>query len=440
MIGAAQQARTRRDLKFTKGVGVIITSTRCFQNNAAFAHESAVWNQGVTADAFWLTLKRLGSYFAIFRSRRMGNKSICTVILIGIMAGFGLGKENEALAAEPTAALPPIDAAALGTFLTTRYTDANNYDYWHCKNESQDAESFTLMPAKGVLADGLQQGFELLALGKRRGLSTLWEATTANSFKIEYLGFGKSIDFTDITFSDDNSMKVYSSIEGQFSCNRKSFGKSSPISTPSTTIDSNQPVTTLPAPDEIEDLHAMFGYIVQNKGYAVLAFNDGTYSSDMAVILNKGVKESRANNPKRWGTWRGTAESLELKSWNDTKYDELNWSFLVQPGSPDQKLDRCYSKLSGSLAQNDYDSGIVISSVYCFHENGRFTNNTALWGQSPLGDLYSVDPETVGRYRISGHVADLVYDSGRSIKFAFGFTDKDRNLGSIFLNTKTYLD
>lgn len=373
----------------------------------------------------------------------MKNQLVQLSLLITLSAcggGSGSSSDNVIASDDPLPTLQPANVDELASLLKTRYDNAQSYDYWQC--EFGAAVTYYLLPEIGTLTEGVQQGSEGSEPELDGSLRVIWEATSANSFMLDYPDFGRAFDFTELTFTDTHSMQFNGGALGIFDCARDSFGE---ITTPPAPNENDSP-----ASNNIEGLVAMYGYFVNRllpSGFfgltatAVLAFDDGTYTEDFAGVLSNGMVASRASNPEDWGMWQGTADALELKEEGETSFEQTRNSFQIQPGSSDQTLDKCYNRISGAGSLFENGAGVVSTSTFCFFENGRFTNDTAVWNQGPLADVTSVDPQTHGQYSINGHIAEFIYGDGTTLRTAFGFTEGNANTAtSIFLNSRVYTD
>ena len=368
----------------------------------------------------------------------MKNHLLQLSLLITLSAcggGSSSSSDNVIANDDPLPTSQPANADELTSLLTTRYDSAQSYDYWQC--EFGATAAYYLLPEIGALAEGVQQGSEGSEPGLDGSVRVIWEATSANSFMLKYPDFGSAFDFTELTFTDTHSMQFNGGTLGVFDCARNSFEE---ISTPPASNDNDSPVS-----NNLEGLVAMYGYLVNRisglTATAVLAFDDGTYTEDFAGVLANGIAASRVNNPEDWGMWQGTAGTLELKEWDETSFDETRNSFQIQPGSSDQRLNKCYNRIGGAGSTIDNGSGVFTTSTFCFFENGRFTNDTAVWIQGPIGDVTTVDPLSNGQYNINGHIVEFTYGDGTTLRRAFGFTEGDANTAtSIFLNSRVYID
>ncbi|MFK7893138.1 MAG: hypothetical protein AB8B63_20155 [Granulosicoccus sp.] len=364
-----------------------------------------------------------------------------SMLMVFTLTACGGGGDSDTVVSndDPLPSLPPADAAALTSILTTRYDSSESYEYWRC--EHIVGVSFILLPARGTFGDDVQRGFELTNPGEQ-GTATIWSAISADALMIEVRDNGQAFDFTNLTFADVDTVRIGGGTNAPQNCVRGSYGTIE--STPTTTD------AELPANNGPDGLVAMYGVIVFRllpSGFfgptddAILAFNNGSYTEDIAGVMSDGVDASRAARPQDWGLWRGTAGALELQEANETGFEETSGSWLIQPGTADQRLNDCFSALGGAGSLGDGGFSNVTFSTVCFYENGRFTHDSALWAQGPVADITVSNPHSQGQYRIDGHVAEFVYDSGRAETVAFGFSRRDPESGvSIYLNDDLHLD
>jgi hypothetical protein len=214
---------------------------------------------------------------------------------------------------------------------------------------------------------------------------------------------------------------------------------------------STSPIINNPAPSTSAPLDGMLGiwsivdwglyYLagVPQSGSVdnyVMIFEDGTMTYDMGTILNEGIEISKTRNAKRWGNWRVTDKGGEYRwsNWSDPKYDDPISVYQVEPGTTDQRLDKCFGRIIGVDAGLDRgDVSSTVASGYCFKLNGSFSHSAGVSSSSDAHSFTSNTKES-GQYRIDGNFITFTYGDGVVRKAAFGFLNKEHT--HIMINIK----
>ena len=155
---------------------------------------------------------------------------------------------------------------------------------------------------------------------------------------------------------------------------------------------------------------------------AVVLFDDGSFTRDVAGVLLRGIAGSRAARPEDWGEWRGDAAagSLELREGGDG-FDEVSAVAGSAPAS-DRPLEGCYeSEEFVSVPGAGIGAGAVgfSSNVYCFFADGTFDRRRVSSVVSPEVTAGASSGGT-GRYRIEGDAIDLEFDDGTLARHVLG--------------------
>lgn len=374
-----------------------------------------------------------------------------SVALVGDGPGVGVAEEA------PVSFVPPRNAVELGTLLTTRFESDDNYDYWRCDGLS--GPGFNILAAADVFVEDQQVGFALEEPGGD-AVVTIWGAVGPDALFIEIVTTGEAFDFTGLVFEDADTFRIPNSADGALDCSRESYIDGS-ITEPNTIEDAPQNVPpteddlapsggSLPAVVSPPGIVAMRGiqvFRILPSGIfgldddAILTFNDGTFTFDLAGVMRDGIGASRAANPEDWGQWRLLNDgTLELLEEGDSEYDDVV-SWILTPGNSDQRLNECYTAIGG--AGSLFDGGIsnVNFSTVCFLPNGQFTHDSALFAGGPFVDTSTVSPQSAGVYRIDGNAIRFVYNSGRDETFAFGINVVEGGVPtSVYLNDDLHTD
>lgn len=158
--------------------------------------------------------------------------------------------------------------------------------------------------------------------------------------------------------------------------------------------------------------------------YAIVRFDDGTYSNDLRTILASGIDTSKAESPGRWGLWDGTPNDSSFTLTNSEGKNALDLEASLSSDSipSDMKLDRCYKSLKAiGLASTELgETGTALSSKeFCFQSNGVFTTSSSGSTLTPemVGSSRSAD---AGLYQIDGNVIRLTFGNGTQNVHFFG--------------------
>ena len=170
----------------------------------------------------------------------------------------------------------------------------------------------------------------------------------------------------------------------------------------------------------------------------VMIFDDGTLTDDIATVLNEGVDVSKSKNPKDWGEWRQNGDKYEYKWSSDDSFDEPHFgNFQVQPGSNDQRINECFSRIStsGNTDFGGHDLAVQVKR-WCFKSEGTFDYSSTASLQGSDAIAWGSSPAESGRYRIDGNILVLFFNDGRTKNTGFGFLNDERT--HILINTSRY--
>jgi len=193
----------------------------------------------------------------------------------------------------------------------------------------------------------------------------------------------------------------------------------------STESDSSSGVESSQAPEGLENVWYIGTYVMGNQpSFGVLVtFSDGTITDDPTSVFSEGIEASKQNHPKSWGVWKEEDEVLYTKMGKSDSFRKYNFSLKTKPGGKDERLSGCFSSFT-VYGSGSASSG-ASSTAWCFDKNGRFSNDTAIQTSTPSGSGGGSSPEKTGRYRIDGHVIQIVYDSGKKLTTTFGVYEDD---------------
>lgn len=196
----------------------------------------------------------------------------------------------------------------------------------------------------------------------------------------------------------------------------------------STESDSSSGIEPGQAPSGLKNVWYIGFYVNGNQprfGVRV-TFSDGTVTSDPTSVFSEGIEASKQNHPKSWGVWKEEDEFLYTKMGSSDSFREYNFSLKAEPGGEDERLSGCFSSFTVYGSGSSASSG-ASSTAWCFDKNGRFSNDSATQTSTPSGSGGGSSPEKTGRYRIDGHVIQLVYDSGTKLSTTFGVSEDDED-------------
>ena len=187
--------------------------------------------------------------------------------------------------------------------------------------------------------------------------------------------------------------------------------------------------------DGLVEVRGMITYGIQAGGMFgttedfIALFDDGTYTNDLGMTFGRSKEASKAERPKRWGTWRKRGGSIELKGSGENEFSSTLGDWRVEPGSKDHKMSGCYGRMtSSSMDGYGMSSTVGLARTYCFYPDGRFTNSSTAYGNSSGPSVtMSVSGEKRGRYRIDGNMIRFVYDNGHDFSAVFGYLTEEKH-------------
>ncbi len=208
-----------------------------------------------------------------------------------------------------------------------------------------------------------------------------------------------------------------------------------------------------PAPPGLEGVWYLADFVVGINGYevrqwSVVTFSDNTVTDDVQTIFSQGIAASKRQNPNSWGNWQLVDGDLEIK-WNRSSYySDYFLTIKERAGGSDERIDGCFSSsfgytLGGGGSAFGGGSTSISINTWCFAENGQFSNDNMVainggTGPSSSGETVfsgSSSSDSVGWYRIDGHVIQLVYANGISLTTSFALGDEGKRL---LLNGRHY--
>jgi hypothetical protein len=150
--------------------------------------------------------------------------------------------------------------------------------------------------------------------------------------------------------------------------------------------------------------------------YAV--FQDGTISKD----LNEAFGGKTTRNPKKWGRWQQSGNGFNV-TWDNGKTKKLGGSLFYRTfaSSSGDRLEGSYRSLGGGgNTALGGDLTIVDSSKIQFYRNGSFEQSSARGGSSGQSTTSSKS-SAMGTYTLDGHIIELRYADGRTLRTSFFF-------------------
>ncbi len=167
---------------------------------------------------------------------------------------------------------------------------------------------------------------------------------------------------------------------------------------------------------------------------AILTFHDGSFTSDINTILNKGAAFSKNANPDKWGNYRIINKKLELK-WNgESNYEAVNFYERLYSITSISQIEGCWKATSGSSTGT---STSIAIDKYCFSKNSRFSIESVATVATGSGGGYS-GTEKQGWYQVKNNVIQLHFDNNKRQTVTIGITKdkKQLSIGNLILSKK----
>jgi hypothetical protein len=161
--------------------------------------------------------------------------------------------------------------------------------------------------------------------------------------------------------------------------------------------------------------------------HPVALFKGGTtFDLDDDAIDAIDVARSQAEHPTKWGRWRRVGQQYFLTAGGDARENEWTLGSGFHPAFPAPAggaLTGLYKAVSGSTMG---EMSTLLTSTLRFSADGRFTSGTdfAASGSGATSGVTMAGGSSrsaVGRYRVQRYHIDLIYDSGQTKSYFFGF-------------------
>lgn len=204
------------------------------------------------------------------------------------------------------------------------------------------------------------------------------------------------------------------------------------------------PVAALSAPSPAPPLEAA---VVVAKGYHLdvmtqefeyewdqwTLFRDGTVFEGLppGAVPDFDVAKSRTTDPKRWGTWKKTGETLQV-AWTAGDWESFEKWFPLVVAEAGEKLDGTWSRAS-TAKETGVTSDFFASGwqVISFRPDGTFSLDRG-GAVSASGMVAASKSSGGGTYQLDGALLVLTYADGHTTRGSLFFADADRR--SLFLN------
>ena len=164
-------------------------------------------------------------------------------------------------------------------------------------------------------------------------------------------------------------------------------------------------------------------------------FRDGTVAKEPKVAVDELNRKARSKeDAARWGTWKRsggkvviTWDGVNRRGKKETK--EADWpGFPAHAAGRNETLEGTWSSTGGggNIAFGG-SVGILTSKGFTFTSDGRFTTENVASGSAPNITTFS-KKNTAGKYKISGNVIELTFNSGDSRRLFFCYLGKDKKV------------
>jgi len=163
------------------------------------------------------------------------------------------------------------------------------------------------------------------------------------------------------------------------------------------------------------------------RDYAIIRFDDGTFSRDITGVMDNGITKSKSSDSIQWGQWQGDSDSLALK-FHSNSYKKVFAANVSDPVGKDYKLDKCYtgSKYTYQRSGGVGARGTTASyNTFCFQSDGIFSHDSNA-SNIRADFISSTKSDTAGFYEINGNVIRLRYGNGAVVQRFFAvFSNPD---------------
>ena len=161
----------------------------------------------------------------------------------------------------------------------------------------------------------------------------------------------------------------------------------------------------------------------------VLAFDDGTSTTDFEGVFRDGAAASRDASPGDWRDYRVEGTTLERRSPRSGEFVAPFLSVELRPGEPGMALSGCHESETSGFSSTYGGSGAFFATrTYCFDEGGgyRHDRDAAVSGSGIGGGFGSRSGEASGgTYRVDGHTIVLTDENGARVRTVFGTYEGD---------------
>ncbi|MBX3243810.1 MAG: hypothetical protein KF685_05080 [Acidobacteria bacterium] len=164
-------------------------------------------------------------------------------------------------------------------------------------------------------------------------------------------------------------------------------------------------------------------------------FKNGIVAKEPKVAIDEmDLKARSKDDALRWGTWKRsggkvviTWDGVNRRGKQETK--EADWpGYTAHPAGRNDTLEGAWSSTGGggNIAFGG-SVGVLTSKRFTFTRDGKFTTENLASTTGPNIAAYS-KKNTAGRYKISGNVIELVFNSGDKRRLFFCYLGNDKKV------------